>query len=65
MTSSFHIGGFWFHVKWDGKKGVDQRGNVWTNPGNPKCENKLIEPLYKVMSENINAIGKIFSTKTS
>jgi len=38
--SSFHINGFWFHVKWDaqGKVGKDQHGSIWYNQLNPRSE---------------------------
>lgn len=40
QTTSHHVNGFWFHIKWDSdKKGYDQRGNLWLNKENPVCDN--------------------------
>jgi hypothetical protein len=56
MNTSFHIGGFWFHVQWDreGSKGRDQRGATWLDYKNPHPEVKLIETICKASHEGIN-----------
>jgi hypothetical protein len=40
QQTSFHVNGFWFHVKWDaqGKVGKDQHGGIWYNMQNPRSE---------------------------
>lgn len=44
MKTSLHIGGFWFHIKWDKNDyGIDQHGNAWMNKDNPQLENKTLE----------------------
>jgi len=45
-TTSFHINGFWMHVKWDaqGKIGKDQHGQIWYNKENPRSEMGGLRP---------------------
>lgn len=47
FTTSFHINGFWFHVKWDaqGKIGKDQHGDTWYNSQNPRSEMGGMRPM--------------------
>lgn len=65
MKSSFHIGGFWFHVNWsaDGKTGIDQHGRKWFNRDNPHSEFKITETICHTYRDLITMMAKKLITE--
>lgn len=53
--TSFHIGGFWFHVQWsaDGTTGTDQHGCTWYNRDKPHTQKKHLETLCTVVHDTL------------
>jgi len=61
MKNSFNILGFWFHLTWNGNIGIDQHGNTWTNPNNPKPkDSNFVDRLldgYNTIIDNYSCCG--------
>jgi hypothetical protein len=55
MTTSFHIGTFWFHVTWnaDGSAGRDQHGTLWLDINNPHTRARVVEMVAQVQHDTI------------
>lgn len=60
MKTSFHIGGFWFHVQWDnkGKTGKDQHGRLWYDHKNPYTDNRITETLCQITHDLVLTMAK-------
>lgn len=58
--SSHHINGFWFHINWDGDKGIDQHGREWTNRNEPTCKKlPVIEAITRTTKDLLELKSKL------
>lgn len=65
MKTSFHIGGFWFHVEWraDGKIGTDQHGRKWHNKDNPHTDTGVTEIICQQTNDVVKLLASLKSKR--